>query len=82
MGSGEALVWLRDRALNCLSLGRPAILSLVRPEILSLVRPEILSLVRRIIRVSQKYASKEKLVPSLAGRLEKCLKLAGGPIGK
>ena len=37
---------------------------------------------RRIIQVSQKYASKEKLVPSLAGRLEKCLKLAGGPIGK
>ena len=37
---------------------------------------------RRIIQVSQKYASKEKLVPSLAGRLEKCLRLKGGPIGK
>ena len=37
---------------------------------------------RRIIQVSQKYAAKEKLVPSLAGRLQKCLKLKGGPIGK
>ena len=37
---------------------------------------------RRIIQVSQKYVGKSKLVPSLAGRLEKCVRRRGGPIGK
>ena len=37
---------------------------------------------RRIIQVSQKYVGKAKLVPSLAGRLEKCVRRRGGPIGK
>lgn len=37
---------------------------------------------RRIIQTSRNYVSKEKLVPSLAGRLQRCLKRGGAPIGK
>ena len=37
---------------------------------------------RRIIQACQKYVAKAKLLPSLAGRMEQCLKLRGGPIGK
>ena len=37
---------------------------------------------RRIIEVSKQYPSKEKLVPSLADRVQECLKRGGANIGK
>ena len=37
---------------------------------------------RCIIQTSQKYVAKEKLLPPLARRLEKCLKRGGARIGK
>lgn len=37
---------------------------------------------RRVIQVSMMYKGKEKLVPSLAGRMESCLAQSGGKIGK
>lgn len=37
---------------------------------------------RRIVQVSMSYKGKDKLVPSLAGRMERCLALNGGKIGK
>ena len=37
---------------------------------------------QRVVSVCQKYPSGEKLVESLAGRVERCLKLRGGSTGK
>ena len=37
---------------------------------------------RRILEVAKQYNGKEKLVPSLAGRVSRCLKRRGANIGK